>query len=149
MNVKLKLTRGKISPRRTKHHPEHYFGPKAQEVTCPYCSKTLNAIDRLLKHLEIAAQEGDWNIETCAKMQKEETTRDKWAQILLRMKGNIPEICLRQPKYSQQGTEERHTKASDRKNRNEHNNKKRWKDRKGKNGKRRTQEGRQQQRIKR
>ena len=48
-------------------------------------------------------------------MQKEDTARDKWAKILLRMKGNIPEICIRQPKYSQQGTEEIHTKASDRK----------------------------------
>ena len=48
-------------------------------------------------------------------MQKEETTRDKWAQILLRMKGNIPEIRIRQSKYPQQGQEEIHTRASDRK----------------------------------
>jgi len=85
--------------------------------------------------LEIEAQRGEWDIETCIKMRKEDTSRDKWAKILLRMKGNIPEIRLRQPKYPQQGTEELHTKASDRKNRSGNNNKKIWKDKNGKNDK--------------
>ena len=49
-------TTKKISPRRKKHHHEHYFRPNAQETTCPYCIKTMNAIGRLFIHLEIQSQ---------------------------------------------------------------------------------------------
>ena len=42
------------------------------------------------------------------------TPRDNWAKILLRMKGNIPEVCLRERRHSQQQTEKIYKKAPDR-----------------------------------
>ena len=47
-------------------------------------------------------------------MPQGDTPRDKWAKILLRMKGNIPEVCLQKMKHPQQQTERIYTKASDR-----------------------------------
>ena len=64
-------------------------------MTSPYCSKTMNAMRRLFIHIKIQPQEGHWDIETCPKLMPEETPRDKWAKVLLRMKGNVPEIKLR------------------------------------------------------
>ena len=63
------------------------FGPDQQEMTCPYCRKTMNAMRRLFIHLKIQPQAGNWNVETCPKLTPEETPRGKWAKILLRMKG--------------------------------------------------------------
>ena len=74
----------------------------------------MNAIDRLLIHLEIESQGGNWNVETRLKMPQEDTPRDKWAKILLRIKGNIPVVFLQKTKYPQQQTEKIHTKSSDR-----------------------------------
>ena len=127
MTVKMKLTpQKKIAHRRKKHHPEHYFGPDQQEMTCPYCRKTMNAMRRLFIHIKIQPQEGHWNIETCPKLMPEETPRGKWAKVLLRMKGNVPEIKLRKEKYPQQPKKEIaiYTKASDRKKKGRNRKKK-------------------------
>ena len=80
----------------------------------PYCRKTMSAMDRLFIHMKIQPHEGDWDIETCPKLQPNDTPRDKWAKILLRTKENISEVRLRGKKYPQQPTEEIYTKASDR-----------------------------------
>ena len=88
-------TSRKIAQHRKKHHGEQYYGPDTREVICPYCGKTLNATNRLFAHMKIQPQKGGWNTETCPKLIPEDTPRDKWAKLILRMKGNIPEIKLR------------------------------------------------------
>ena len=99
-----------------KHHSEQYYGPDLQEVTCPYCGKTLNAANRLFIHMKIQPQNGGWNTETCPKLIPEDTPRDKWAKLILRMKGNIPEIKLREweHKHSEEKIVAMHTKAAER-----------------------------------
>ena len=86
-------------------------------MTGPYCSKTMNAMGRLFIHIKIQPQAGHWDIETCPRLTPEEKPRDKWAKVLLRMKGNVHGIKLRNEKYSQQPRKEIaiYTKASDRK----------------------------------
>ena len=83
-------------------------------MTCPYCRKTMNAMGGLFIHLKIQPQAGDWDIETCPKLQLNDTPRDKWAKILQRMKGNMREVKLRERKYPQQLEEAIYTKVSDR-----------------------------------
>ena len=91
-------TSKKISHGRKKHQPEQYFGPDQQEMTSPYCRKTMNALGRLLIHMEVKPREGNWNIETCQKLQQNDTPRDKWAKLLLKMNGIIHEVKLQQQK---------------------------------------------------
>ena len=86
-DAKMETTK-RISHHRRKHHPEHCFGPNKQDITSPYCSKTLSALNRLLIHIELSPREGHWNIDTCPQLQQDDDPRDKWAKILLRMKGS-------------------------------------------------------------
>ena len=72
-----------------------YYGPDIQEVICPYCIKSLNAISRLFIHVKIQPQNGGWGTETCHKLIPDDTPREKWAKLIMRAKGNIPEIKLR------------------------------------------------------
>ena len=83
-----------------KHHHEQYYGPDLQEVICPYFGKSLNATNRLFIHMRIQPQKEGWCAETCRRLIPEDTPRDKWAKLVLRMKGNIPEIRLREWKYT-------------------------------------------------
>ena len=111
----MQIHTGKGITRHSKtHRTEQYFGPNRQEMTCPYCRKTMSALEVLVIHMEIRPQGGSRNVETCAKLQAQVTPRGKWAKILLRMKGNIPEIQLHEMKYSQQPKEVLYTKAADR-----------------------------------
>ena len=64
--------------------------------------------------MEVTPQEGDWDIDACQKLQQEDAPREKWAKILLRMKGNIPEVKLQPRRYPHQTREELCTKAHDR-----------------------------------
>ena len=66
-----------------------------QEVICHYCGKSLNAANRLFIHIKIQPQKGGWGTETCQKLIPEDTPMAKWAKLILRMTGNIPEIKLR------------------------------------------------------
>ena len=119
-------TSRKISQHRKKYHGEQYYGPDTREVICPYCGKTLNATNRLFVHMKIQPQKGGWNTETCPKLIPEDTPRDKWAKLILRMKGNIPGIKLRawEHKHSEEKIVIMQTKAADRqkeKNSQKHN----------------------------
>ena len=67
--------------------------------------------------MEVQPQEGNRNIETCPKLQPRDTPRDKWAKILLRTKGKIPEVKLRGKQYTQQPKGKLYTKAADRQKR--------------------------------
>ena len=82
-------------------------------MTCPYCSKSMHPMGRLLIHMEVEPQEGNRNIETCPKLQQNDTPRDKWAKILLRKKGNIHEVQI-QGKIPTTAKRKLHTKATDR-----------------------------------
>ena len=66
--------------------------------------------------MKIQPQKGGWDTETCHKLIPEDTPRDKWAKLILRMKGNIPEIKLRERerKHSEEKTVAMHTKAAER-----------------------------------
>ena len=75
----------------------------------------MNAMGRLFIHLKIQPQAGNWNVETCPKLTPEETPRGKWAKILLRMKGNVPEVKLRKKRYPRQPKNDVYAKAPDRK----------------------------------
>ena len=98
-------------------------------MTCPYCSKTLNAMGGLFIHMEVTPKEGNWNIDKCQKLQQEDAPRDKWAKILLRTKGNIREVKLQPRRYPHQPREKLCTKANDRRaeNKESNRNKKRGK----------------------
>ena len=87
----------------------------------PLLWKTLNATNRLFIHLKIQPQKGGWNTETCPKLIPEDTPRDKWAKLILRMKGNIPEIKLREweHKHTEEKTIIMHTKAAERQRKKE------------------------------
>ena len=111
----MQIHTGKGITRHSKtHRTEQYFGPNRQEMTCPYCRKTMSAIEVLVIHMEIHPRGGSRNIETCAKLQTQDAPRGKWAKILLRMKGGVPEIQLQDMKYSQQPKEVLYTKSADR-----------------------------------
>ena len=103
-----------ISRHRRIHRSEQYFGPTRQEMACPYCSKKWSALELLFAHVKVRPQGGSRDIETCTEIHTQDTPRDKWAKILLRMKGIILEIQLQEMKYPQQPREELYTKASDR-----------------------------------
>ena len=62
---------------------------------------------RLFIHIKVQPQACDWNIETCPKLPPEETPRGKWAKILLRMKGKVPEAKIRKKKYPKQPEKEK------------------------------------------
>ena len=72
----------------------------------------------MLIHMKIQPQKGEWDTETCHKLISEDTPRDKWAKLVLGMKGNIPEIKLREWKYAHPAEKEvaTRTKASKRQN---------------------------------
>ena len=63
--------------------------------------------------MEVKPKEGNWNIETCPELRQNDTPRDKWEKILLKMKGNIHEVKLQQRKYPHQPREKLNTKATD------------------------------------
>ena len=74
---------------------------------------------RLYIHMQVSPQEGNWNTETCQKLQQEDTPMGKWAKILLRLKGNMPEVKLQQQKYSHHQREKLSTRAKDRRGEDE------------------------------
>ena len=114
-------TAKKIARHRKKCHDEQYYGPNKQEVYCPYCGKSLSTTSNMLIHMKIQPQKGEWDTETCHKLISEDTPRDKWAKLVLGMKGNIPEIKLREWKYAHPAEKEvaTRTKASKRQNQKE------------------------------
>ena len=74
--------------------------------------------------MQIQPQKGGWNTETRPKLIPEDTPRDKWAKLILRMKGNIPGIKLREweRKHSEEKTVAMHTKAAERQKEKESRN---------------------------
>ena len=70
-------------------------------------------------YMKIQTRKGGGNTETCHKLIPEDTPRGKWAKLILRMKGNIPEIKLREweHKHSEEKEVAMHTKAAERQKR--------------------------------
>ena len=55
--------------------------------------------NKLLMHIDLSPQEGNRNMIIGPKMHRNDTPKDKWVKILLRMKGNMPELRLQPKKY--------------------------------------------------
>ena len=68
-------------------------------ATCQYCSKTESAHARLLKHIELPPGKGDRGTGILPKLNTEESPKQKWRELLLRIKANMHELRLR-PKKS-------------------------------------------------
>ena len=77
--MQINTSRG-MTRRRKIHRPEHYFGPNRQEMTCPYCSKTMSAAEILVVPMETHPQGGSRNIEICTQIHAQDTPRDNWAK---------------------------------------------------------------------
>ena len=92
-------TKKHIPHHRRARRREYHFGPNKQDITCPYCSKTLIAQNKLLMHIELAPQEGHRNVEICPHLRREDTPKEKWIKILRMMLGNMPELRLQPRKY--------------------------------------------------
>ena len=99
MNTATERRRKKIPRRRRTKHPEYYFGPNEQEITRPYRRKTISAQNKLLMYIKLSHLEGNRNMIICPKLHSDDKLKEKWIKILLKMKGNTPELRLHPMKY--------------------------------------------------
>ena len=63
------------------------------EITCSYCKKTYRIQEKLLRQLDMAPQRGSRNEEICKQLGND-TSPQNGKRVLLKTKGNMPELRL-------------------------------------------------------
>ena len=84
--------------RRNKDPPDHSLGKTRNLITYPYCSKTYTSHERLLMRTELAKKAGSRNTEIYPNLNVCKTPNGGWANVLLKMKGNMPELRMQPAK---------------------------------------------------
>ena len=79
---------------RESERPEHFPGKCRIPIACPLCDKTFSVRIELLMRLELPPQQGNRDAEICPKLDASGPPKQKWIQLLLRIKGNMPELRL-------------------------------------------------------